>query len=402
MGLRLFEIFFDKPQKVFSPGETISGRVKVILDSPKKIRGLEFCCKGLAHTSWSESETVTGVDGKREQRNVEYRGDEEYFKIKYYLVGGKDQEMELPPGEHIYPFVCVLPPVLPSSFEGSKGYIRYTVKATLDRPWKFDHTTEVAITVISELDLNATPHLKETVTMTLEKYFCCLWCKSGPLLVEVFLPCSGYVPGQTITMNCNVDNASNVDINKITFTLKQKITFRSVFPSRHTHVNQTDIAFKSYSTPIPAKENRNFVEEIIVPSIPPSNLTNCSLIDLDYELKVEANVTGLHSNLTSKIPITIGTIPLQQGSNYVASAPSGHVAVDINNLPKNLQNPTIGWVAPTVGDAPVYPPPYPTAPNDLPPPYPADNSGNQSNNFSTDPGFKPLYPVYTFPNAPNS
>lgn len=69
-------------------------------------------------------------------------------------------EIDLPVGRQQLPFTCVLPPALPSSFEGSKGHIRYTVKVIIDRPWKFDHETKTAFTVLSPVDLNLNPTLK--------------------------------------------------------------------------------------------------------------------------------------------------------------------------------------------------------------------------------------------------
>ena len=57
-------------------------------------------------------------------------------------------------GTHKYPFSFTLPPNVPSSFEGYYGHVRYTAKATMDRPWKFDHDTRSAFTVISLVDLN--------------------------------------------------------------------------------------------------------------------------------------------------------------------------------------------------------------------------------------------------------
>lgn len=71
------------------------------------------------------------------------------------LSGG--DEYVLPPGHHTFPFSFVLPPSLPSSFEGGIGYVRYLVKGTIDRPWRFDDDTVRPFTVLSALDLNQQP-----------------------------------------------------------------------------------------------------------------------------------------------------------------------------------------------------------------------------------------------------
>ena len=65
-------------------------------------------------------------------------------------------------GSHRYPFTFTLPPTAPSSFESAArdpnvGYVRYTAEATMDRPWKFNHVTRSAFTVISIVDLNMEP-----------------------------------------------------------------------------------------------------------------------------------------------------------------------------------------------------------------------------------------------------
>jgi hypothetical protein len=77
------------------------------------------------------------------------------YNVTYFAVAGITEV--LPAGEHSFLFSMTLPNHLPSSFEGKYGYVRYTVKATLNRPWKFDHEVKAAFTVLLHLDLNLDP-----------------------------------------------------------------------------------------------------------------------------------------------------------------------------------------------------------------------------------------------------
>lgn len=89
-------------------------------------------------------------------------------------------EVDLAAGEFTYPFSCQIPATVPSSFEGEHGHIRYTVKATLDRPWKFDSESKAAFTVVAPLDLNTLPQAK---VMLLNLYMFYLMCQ----VVQSFL-----------------------------------------------------------------------------------------------------------------------------------------------------------------------------------------------------------------------
>lgn len=75
---------------------------------------------GEANTNWSETKKVTDDQGKEHDETEELTGHEEYFENHYYLLGAKNgSEINLPSGEHTYPFSCVLPGNLPSSYEGN-------------------------------------------------------------------------------------------------------------------------------------------------------------------------------------------------------------------------------------------------------------------------------------------
>lgn len=81
----------------------------------------------------------------------------------YFLNQSPGEDLELPPGTHSFPFTCALPAVLPTSFEGEYGYVRYTIKVVIGRPWKFDNQYKFAFTVLSIYDLNLNQALKVRV-----------------------------------------------------------------------------------------------------------------------------------------------------------------------------------------------------------------------------------------------
>ena len=55
----------------------------------------------------------------------------------------------------------MLPPNIPSSFEGQHGSVRYYVKADIVRDWKWDHKVKQHIMVNGLCDLNLLPGAKQ-------------------------------------------------------------------------------------------------------------------------------------------------------------------------------------------------------------------------------------------------
>ncbi|XP_075979692.1 arrestin domain-containing protein 3 [Anticarsia gemmatalis] len=310
MGLKEANIYFDNQFSTYYAGQTVNGRIEYVFDSPKKVRGIHVKFKGEAHTEWAESKEEQNSDGKTESTNTMHTGHEEYFQISYYLLGSSSgNEIEIPAGKQVYNFTCALPPVLPSSFEGQFGYIRYTVKVVLDRPWKFDQETKMAFTVINAFDLNLNPSYKEPIHIQMEKTFCCFCCASAPLSVDVQAPVSGYCPGQVIPIRVDVDNKSNVQVHLVKILIRKVVTYRATSPTNATKKTK-DIVLTIQDGPAPAGTTKTWNLQLEVPPIPPSDLVNCNIIDLDYDFKVECSVSGMHLGLDGKKYIAIGTVPL--------------------------------------------------------------------------------------------
>ncbi|XP_037948386.1 arrestin domain-containing protein 17 [Teleopsis dalmanni] len=417
MGIKGCEIQLDNPWNTYYAGQTVNGQVKITFDAPKKVRGIIIRFLGEANTEWSETRSVTNSEGKTEDETEYLKGHEEYFQIQYYLLGGKNSaEIELPAGTHTYPFTCALPPTLPSSFEGEFGHVRYTIKVTLDRPWKFDQDMKMAFTVIAPVDLNLNPRVKEPFKLDLEKTFCCFCCRSGPLQVITSVPVTGYVSGQIVPITCECDNASNVTINSVKFVLRKRVTFHTTQPRREKKESKITISELSIG-PVSNGESRTFNQQLEVPPLPPTNLMNCGIIALDYDLHIECEVSGPHRNLTGNIPITLGTIPLAsfkppvpytdvpaqvapQQQDDPSSAPT---AACSPASPPNGAGGALGWNVADSAGAQLYP--------NIPPPqfvetkFKAPKITGQDDSEHTkiigDGNFAPRYPTFQFnPSAP--
>lgn len=143
----------------------------------------------------------------------------------------------------------------------------------------------MAFTVISPVDLNQNPRVKEPIKLELEKSFCCFCCKSGPMTVIVHLPVTGYVSGQTIPITVECDNASNVKVNVIKFNLRKVLAFYTNQPRRETKRDKIRVTEVEVG-PVEANSSNTWQPQLVIPPLPPSNLVNCGIIDLDYEMKV--------------------------------------------------------------------------------------------------------------------
>lgn len=392
MGLKDFRIAFDNQWSTYYPGQTVTGNIIIVLDSTKKIRGISVKIKGEANTCWAAVKEE--IDDKEQYRDENVTAHEEYFETKYYLVGSASGgEIEIQSGEHKFPFTCTLPMNLPSSFESDYGHVRYTVKAVLDRPWKFDQEVKNPFTVIAPLDLNQESRAAESVRQEMSKTFCCLCCGSPPLTVNFSLPVRGYVPGQSMPININVENSSNVVVNTIKLILRKIVTFRATTPRTDTKTDEMVVAEISKG-PVEAGGTAEYQQHLDIPPLPPSNLANCHIIDLEYNLKVEACVEGwYHRNLSANTVIFVGTVPL--AVYHAPSAPP---------MDGERKAPEVGFVIPSANTAL---PPLPESnlyPN-LPPPsfeestYGAKNlreRGESEHVYGLDNHFAPRYPVYNF------
>lgn len=107
------------------------------------------------------------------------------------------------------------------SLIGYYGHIRYSIKITLERSWKFNQKFKRRFTVLKHLDLNQFPDLQRPLKVDDKKDFTWSMFTKGPINLSAAIPLGGFVPGQALPFTIFVDNPSKVDVTSIEIKLKQ-------------------------------------------------------------------------------------------------------------------------------------------------------------------------------------
>ncbi|XP_053690832.1 arrestin domain-containing protein 3-like [Sabethes cyaneus] len=303
MAIKHFQIELDKSSHTYYAGETMNGVVTLVLDAPKKIRGVSLQFKGVAEVKWTERRGA----GKN-RRVIHFHGRTDYMNHTTYITGSSDGEsFHLPAGTHIYNFSCALPANLATSVEAKRGYIRYTIKVTLNRAWMLDKSYKMGFTVLQLLDLNVLSNVRLPIKMDVTKTFCCWPCRTGPLHMSAQLPISGYVPGQTIVVMVTVDNRSERILGKIVTRLVQHTTYVSKTPHQETIKESSEIV-QAESAASNETEKSCYEHHLFIPPLTPTNIS-CEVLQITYRVEIKTT-NSFGWSPTVKIPITLGTIPL--------------------------------------------------------------------------------------------
>ena len=109
------------PREVYFPGSEVSGILSFELDGPETYKNIQVSLIGEARVSWSESS-----GSGQNQVNRTYTSNEIYVGLST-IVWLNEQE-----GMNSFPFQFQIPADrLPSSFQGSTGWIQYYVEGGL-------------------------------------------------------------------------------------------------------------------------------------------------------------------------------------------------------------------------------------------------------------------------------
>ncbi|BFY98273.1 hypothetical protein BsWGS_01313 [Bradybaena similaris] len=313
MKLNIFEILLTNTEAVYFSGQTVLGHVILELSKNTKVEDIRLVCRGKAFVHWTD-QTMRGPGEIRFKEIRHHSATEEYFDISKSLLGqapgsihhGEKRVMEA--GQYTYPFQFHVPAICPTSFEGQYGYIRYWVKVTIERPWKKNVSVKKTFTVISPVDLNLEPSAAQPTQNTREKHICCLCCVSGPITAMLRLNQKGYVPGETLTISADISNSSRRKVDSSSVELLMTTTFHTAHKSRS--VTQ-QVARLHHGSLASGKSDKWEGDNFCLPSLPPSYLSGCSIMEIKYTLELRVFPVGPAFELAVPLEIIIGTVPLR-------------------------------------------------------------------------------------------
>ncbi|KAL3866417.1 hypothetical protein ACJMK2_043718 [Sinanodonta woodiana] len=305
MGKDSVFVIFNNASRVFYPGQIVEGNVQLTVVESLKMREIRLTFTGDANVRWTESRST-----KNGTVTVVYSNHENYFNTTVPLLqkqANQSDDIILPKGVYNYPFKFQLPLNIPSSYEAVIGRVRYAVVVTVDKPWAFDLVTMGPFTVVSLLDLNKLPNVAYGGTIADEKTLCCLCCKSGPIRATLTTDRLGYVPGEAIKFRAEISNLSNRQMECSKAQLVMKVQYHA---RRKTRTIMNVLATLK-RPPIPAGETDVWDGyKLHVPSVPPSFLLGCKIIDIHYYVMIIVDPSGPSFDLNVPMEVTIGSIPL--------------------------------------------------------------------------------------------
>ncbi|XP_020897606.1 arrestin domain-containing protein 17 isoform X2 [Exaiptasia diaphana] len=128
-----FVVVLDDPDRVYSPGQHVHGKVILNSKQPVKIHKLFLECNGEAYVCWPEgSGTYT-----------RYRyNKQEYYHLKSCLYDQESSSQDIC-SSYEFSFRFTIPyQDLPPSYESAHGYIRYSISAKIQKKGKTKFKTE--------------------------------------------------------------------------------------------------------------------------------------------------------------------------------------------------------------------------------------------------------------------
>ncbi|KAI2664708.1 Arrestin domain-containing protein 1 [Labeo rohita] len=244
--------------------------------------------------------------------DTDWTEEEQYFSSSVSIA----DKGTLKEGEHSFPFKFLLPAAAPTSFEGPYGRIIYRVRAFIDTPrFAKDYKIEKLFSMNNTVNLNEIPGIQEPNSSSITKNFSYMLVKNGTVVLKAKSDMRGYIAGQIIKVFAEIENKSEKSTGHVVASLMQKVTYNTKKP---TYDLRTVAEVEGPG--VKGGQKSEWKEQIIVPSLNLSTLTNGNLIQICYYIQVYLK----YPEVSLTLPIYIGStaVDLTRPSRAVPPTPT--------------------------------------------------------------------------------
>lgn len=220
-----------------SEGCTVKGNCILNVNKPIKVRRFLIWIEGRCKvTLKGGGYSVSNTEGT-ESRTI-------YTKDQHFL-GMDGLTHVLTPGQYVYPFKFDLPPSLPASFRGKRGYVRYRLQAAIYRPM-FASDIQVSRDIpIKRCLLNEETPMAELRETYEGRHH------TNKINYTATAPSISYREGGLIRLNLTMQvvHPETQSVRTVTCALRERIQYRTTDGNSNTVLSKTDNLFPlGYST----------------------------------------------------------------------------------------------------------------------------------------------------------
>ncbi|XP_036000287.1 arrestin domain-containing protein 3-like [Fundulus heteroclitus] len=295
MPIKHFQIEYDaiNTRNIFTNGDTINGRIILEASTKTRIQSLIFIAKGKALVRW-----VNYYGDIIDREDEVFQDKLKYYRIKQDIVkeGEQDGNEVIEKGRHVFPFSFKIPNSrkIPSSFSSIYGQIVHTLKAELKQSMKLKKKAKTHFTFVGKAagsGFMARQHQSMYKNLVLG---------SGKVSMDVHTRHTGYKQGEALRVRVEIENLSSRSV-KPKFVLYEK---KSFFGSSRGKILRHDIMKEKADAVDANAGKKTVIKEIIIPPELSPSILNCSIIKLEYRLKVYLDIP-CETDIVIKLPIVV-------------------------------------------------------------------------------------------------
>ncbi|XP_049440715.1 thioredoxin-interacting protein-like [Epinephelus fuscoguttatus] len=312
--MAVFQLVFSDPGRSFySSGDKLSGSVQLKAALPSRVTGLRVTAAGCARVDYRG-----GKKHKSRSQEVEYLKYEEELRLEEKLTRDSDGYFLLQPDQtYSFQFGFELPAAghLVSSYKGKFGYVRYYVRAVLDRSPQGALQCEREFEVEEPLDVNR-PELLAPAAASKQKKVTCMFIPDGQVSISAQIDRKGFCEGEEISINAKFENTTS----RIVVPKAAIIAKHSYLANRRTKESRQKLSAVRGNHIISGMCDIWQGKTIRVPKLRPT-LLGCDIIKVDYALMIYLHIPG-SEKLILELPLVIGTIPFSGVGSRTSSMSS--------------------------------------------------------------------------------